>query len=314
MNNSIPGWSLPFRFGRLRTEGTLRRSRRRPQIQLHRALRHIAVVLCCMLAAAIAPLAVAQQEAPPPGEPADTSSPLTRLGPGDSVSIQVYGQPDLAANAYVGDDGSLPVGLVGKVPVAGLSPSEAAQRIEAALRDGNYLVHPQVNLTVTQSRSQRVTVLGEVTRPGRFTIDSTTTVFDLLALAGGTTQNSSDTVYLMRKDSGGTVTRTPIALKGLAGGQAPPALKTGDSVFVPRAEQFSIMGEVKAPNTYRLEPGMTVMEAMARAGGITDKGSTRRVKIVRRVTEGKEEFVTLKAAMTDSVQPNDVIKVGQSIF
>jgi len=74
------------------------------------------------------------------------------------------------------------------------------------------------------------------------------------------------------------------------------------------------MGEVKTPNSYRLEPGMTVMEAVARAGGITDKGSTRRMKIVRRVAEGKEEFITLKAAMTDIVQPNDVIRVGQSIF
>ena len=312
MNNSIPGLNLSSRFGRLGTEGTLRSSRRRPQIQLHRPVHQVVWALCCLLAFALAPQARAQ-DAGPPGDPQD-NSPLIRLGPGDSVTVSVYGQPDLTANAYVTDDGTLPVGLVGKVPVAGLSPSAAAQRIEAALREGNFLVNPQVSLTVTQSRSQRVTVLGEVARPGRFTIDSTTTVFDLLAQAGGTTQNSSDTVYLIRKDANGAPTRTPIALKGLAGGQAPQQLRSGDSIYVPRAEQFSIMGEVKTPNSYRLEAGMTVMEAVARAGGITDKGSARRVKIVRRVAEGKEEFITLKAAMTDTVQPNDVIKVGQSIF
>ena len=311
MNNSIPGWNLPFGFSRLGTEGTLRSSRRyRPT--LLRRLHRVVLMVCCLLACALAPQTRAQ-DAGPPGDLQD-NSPLIRLGPGDSVTISVYGQPDLTANAYVTDDGTLPVGLVGKVPVAGLSPSAAAQRIEAALRDGNFLVNPQVTLTVTQSRSQRATVLGEVARPGRFTIDSTTTVFDLLAQAGGTTQNSSDTVYLIRKDASGNTTRTAIALKGLSGGQAPPQLRSGDSVYVPRAEQFSIMGEVKTPNSYRLEPGMTVMEAVARAGGITDKGSTRRVKIVRRVAEGKEEFITLKAAMTDTVQPNDVIRVGQSIF
>ena len=311
MNNSIPGWNLPSGFSRLGTEGTLRSSRRyRPT--LLRRLHRVVLMVCCLLACALAPQTRAQ-DAGPPGDPQD-NSPLIRLGPGDSVTISVYGQPDLTANAYVTDDGTLPVGLVGKVPVAGLSPSAAAQRIEAALRDGNFLVNPQVTLTVTQSRSQRATVLGEVARPGRFTIDSTTTVFDLLAQAGGTTQNSSDTVYLIRKDASGNTTRTAIALKGLSGGQAPPQLRSGDSVYVPRAEQFSIMGEVKTPNSYRLEPGMTVMEAVARAGGITDKGSTRRVKIVRRVAEGKEEFITLKAAMTDTVQPNDVIRVGQSIF
>lgn len=313
MNNSIPGLNLPPGFSRLDTEGTLRISRRRyPQTQLRRPLHRVVLMLCCLLACALAPRAPAQ-DAGAPGDP-DNNSPLIRLGAGDSVTISVYAQPDLSANAYVADDGTLPVGLVGKVPVAGLSPSAAAQRIEAALRDGHFLVNPQVSLTVTQSRSQRVTVLGEVARPGRFTIDSTTTVFDLLAQAGGTTQNSSDTVYLIHKDASGSSTRTPIALKGLAGGQAQQQLQSGDSVYVPRAEQFSIMGEVKTPNAYRLEPGMTVMEAVARAGGITDKGSARRVKIVRRVAEGKEEFITLKAAMTDIVKPNDVIKVGQSIF
>jgi len=273
------------------------------------------MALCCLLACAFGMPALAQQNDGAQVQPQDNgNSPLIRFGPGDSVAIFVYGQPDLTANAYVGDDGTVPVGLVGKVQVAGLSPSQAAQRLEAALRDGNFIVHPQVTLTVTQSRSQRVTVLGEVARPGRFTIDSTTTVFDLLAQAGGTTQNSSDVVYVMSKDKDGKVTRTPVNLKEVAGGQQAQQLESGDSIYVPRAEQFSIMGEVKTPNTYRLEPGMTVMEAVARAGGITDKGSTRRMKIVRRVAEGKDEFVTLKAAMTDTVQANDVIKVGQSIF
>jgi len=247
-------------------------------------------------------------------EPDDNTQRLVELGVGDSVAIQVYGQPDLAATVYVSDDGTIPVGLVGAVKVIGLSPSEAAHRVEDALRDGNFLVNPHVSMTVTQSRSQRVTVLGEVKNPGRYQIESNTTIFDLLAQAGGTTQASSDVVYLVRREKDGSTQRYPINLKGLGdGGHIPTeTLQGGDSLFVPHADTFSVMGEVRNPNSYPLEPGMTVMQAVARAGGITDRGSSSRIQIVRRLENDK--FVTLKAEMTDVVKPNDVIRVKQSIF
>src|SRR6516165_571033 len=111
---------------------------------------------------------------------------MIQLGPGDSISIQVYGQPDLAATVYVSDDGTVPVALVGPVQVAHLSPADAAQRIEAALRNARIINDPHVTITVTQSRSQRVSVLGEVGSPGRYAVDARMTIFDLLAQAGGT--------------------------------------------------------------------------------------------------------------------------------
>ncbi len=250
--------------------------------------------------------------------PADSAvqegSRLLALGPGDSVAIQVYEQPDLAATVYVGDDGAIPVGLVGAVQVGGLSPSEAAHKVERALRDGKFLVDPHVSITVIQSRSERVTVLGAVNKPGQFAIDSGTSVFDLLAEAGGTTENSADVIFVVHRDGAGNVTRVPVSLKSLGSGSEPVPVRAGDSVYVPRAEQFSVLGEVKAPNTYRLEPGMTVMEAIARAGGITDRGTTRRIQIVRRSPQDKNQFITLKAKMTDTVQADDVIKVRQSLF
>ena len=120
----------------------------------------------------------------PDGAPeAQAKTPLLQLGPGDSVSIQVYGQPDMSATVYVSDDGTIPVPLVGMVQVGGLSPSQASNRIEAALRNGNFLVDPHVTLTVVQSRSQRVSVLGSVGTPGRYPIESNTSIFDLLAQA-----------------------------------------------------------------------------------------------------------------------------------
>ena len=257
--------------------------------------------------------------APPAGDPPvpgnEAAPRIIELGPGDSVSIQVYGQPDMASTVYVSDDGTIPVPLAGPVQIAGLSPAEASQRIEKALKDGKFLVHPQVTLTVMVSRSQRVSVLGQVGKPGVYPIESNTTIFDLLAMAGGALETGSDEIFLLRKDAGGALQRYPINLKGLDNAKnAIPeqALRGGDSILVPKAEQFYIYGEVTSPKKYRVEPGMTVVQAIAVAGGVTVRGSERRVDIKRLVGDGK--YVTVKAKLNDLVKPDDVIHVKESIF
>ncbi|HWJ34680.1 MAG TPA: SLBB domain-containing protein [Steroidobacteraceae bacterium] len=259
----------------------------------------------------------AEVRAPAAPAPADKNAkpPLLQLGPGDSVSVQVYGQPDLSTTVYVADDGTVSVPLAGNVQVSGLSPAQAGSRIEAALKSGKILVDPHVTITVTQSRSQRVSVLGQVGTPGRYSVESNTSIFDLLAQAGGITASGSDVVYVIRQDKDGKEVRFPVDLKGLASGSgAIPslALRGGDSVFVPNAEQFSIFGEVTTPGRYRVEPGMTVIEAIAKAGGITQRGSQRRVEIKRKLADGT--YSKVKAKFGDLVQPNDVIEVKESIF
>jgi polysaccharide export outer membrane protein len=257
----------------------------------------------------------APPEASAPAVPPGEAHRLLQLGPGDSVTVQVYGQPDMGATVYISDDGTIPVPLVGSVQVGGLSPSEAARQVENALRAGNYLVDPHVTIIVTQSRSQRISVLGEVGTPGRYTIESNETIFDVLAQAGGTKETSADVAYLLRPGKDGAIERTEIKLKSFTGNQQPgtgQTLRGGDSVYVPRAEQFYIFGEVTAPNMYRIEPGMTVIQAIARAGGITARGSKSRLEIKRRGADGKD--VTIKARPDDPVQANDVIRVKESIF
>ena len=250
-----------------------------------------------------------------PAAEGESASRLIQLGPGDSVNVQVYGQPDMTTAVYVSDDGTIPVPLAGPVQVAGLSPSEASQRIEKALKDGGFLVDPHVTVTVVLSRSQRVSVLGQVGKPGLYPIESKTTIFDLLAQAGGELETASDVIFLLRPDASGNVQRYPINLKGLdsAKNSIPTqALHGGDSIFVPRAEQFYIYGEVMAPNKYRVEPDMTVIQAIARAGGVTPRGSERRVDIKRLTNNGT--YVTVKAKLNDLVKPDDVIHVKESIF
>jgi polysaccharide export outer membrane protein len=239
---------------------------------------------------------------------------MSQLGAGDSVSIQVFGQPD-ATNVYVGDDGTISVPLVGNIQVAGTSPVEAAARVAKALKDGGYFVDPHVTIIVTTPRSQLVSVVGEVQSSGRYPINPRTTIVDLLAQAGGMKETASDVGYVLRSDDSGHISRYPVNLNGLT--DLKDALPTatllgGDSLVVPRAERYYVYGEVTTPGTYRIEAGMTVIQAIARAGGVNERGSERRIQIKRLGKNGQYQILHPKPG--DPIQADDIIRVKESIF
>jgi polysaccharide export outer membrane protein len=244
---------------------------------------------------------------------------LQPLGPQDSVTVRIDEDPTPAGAAplveTVADDGTLQIPYVGAIKVSGLSTAAAARRAEQALKDGKFFLNPHVSITLSTALSQRVSVLGEVKNPGRYPIDSRTSILDLIAQAGGFTDTAADVIYVSRTDSSGNTTKLPINLKGLADPHntlPDKFLRGGDSVYVPRGEQFYILGEVQKPDMYRLQPNMTVLQAISLAGGVTAKGSTRRVEIKRRGPNGVESVV--KPRLDEFVQPDDVIRVKESIF
>jgi len=221
------------------------------------ARRLLAVLLAACIAASALPASSWAQSPTDTGKP-----PLMQIGPGDSLTISVYDQPDMTATVYVSDDGTVPVALAGPVHVAGLSPAAAAQAIEKALRVGKFFKDPHVTITIAQARSQRVSVLGEVVTPNRYQIDSKTTIFDLLAQAGGVKDTAASIIYLLRDDKNGGTARYPIDLRIVGNNPSSVAgqsLQGGDSLFVPKADEFYIFGEVTAPAKYRLEPNMTIV-------------------------------------------------------
>lgn len=238
---------------------------------------------------------------------------LAPLGAGDSVSINVGGQPEMSSTEYVSTDGTVNVALVGAIQVAGLLPVEASSKIEKALKDGGFLVDPHVTVTIESARSQRVSVLGEVRAPGRYAVEPNTTVFDLIAQAGGLADTSADVGYITRRDSQGNVNRISVTLKNAIDERSQSiTMRGGDELFVPVAAQLYIYGQVAAPGMYRIEPGMTVIQAIARAGGITAKGSQRRIELKRTGSNGK--VTTIHVTPDDAVQAKDVINVKESIF
>jgi polysaccharide biosynthesis/export protein len=278
-------------------------------------LRQLCVRWCLLLGATLCVCALVAQ----PTWGADPNAPVTDgllpLSPGDAVSIEVFGQPDMTTTLYVGSDGSIRVPLAGAVHVAGMTAVEAAQSVERALKDGEYLRNPHVTLTVVRSTSQQVSVLGEVRTPGQYAISDHTSLLDILARAGGLTDNSADVIYILRPGSNGTITRYPVNARALMN-RDPRAfaqnLRSGDSILVPRAQYFYIEGQVNKPDKYRLEEGMTVLQAITLAGGITPRGSERRVDILRLGKNGR--YVSRHARGGDLLQPNDILRVKESIF
>ena len=228
---------------------------------------------------------------------------LDKLGVGDAVHVIVHQQPDLTTDARINERGAISMPLIGEVKLAGMAPNEAAAAIGEKFKKGEFLKNPQVSLSVTTVRSRQVSVLGAVARPGRYPLDDTTTsLSDVIAAAGGITAAGGDTVVVLRD---GKQERVPLLGKGYA-------LKGGETVNVERAPVFYIHGEVARSGAYRVEPNMTVMQAIAAGGGITPRGSDRRLKLRRVGADGK--LVERDASLKDTVKADDVIFVKEALF
>ncbi len=237
-----------------------------------------------------------------------------QLGNGDIVHITVYDHPELLTDTRVDEQGRISFPLIGGVSVAGKTAAAAQNLIADALEKGDFIKKPQVNLIVTEYRSKQVSVLGQVNKPGKYPLDSASTVSDLLALAGGATLDSADEIILIRNQDGKSQ-QFKIDTKSLfQDGRVDlnHQVKGGDVIFVPRAAVFYIYGEVQKPGAYRLAGNLNVMQALSLGGGITPRGTQRGIQIRRQGADGQP--VKIQAALTDPVRENDVVYVKESLF
>lgn len=262
-------------------------------------------------AAAVAPGGANQ---PPPAGTPRGAGPDYRLGPGDVVRITVYDNPDLTTEAQVSESGKIAFPLLGEVELGGLETGQAESRLAQLLGERKLIVNPHVNLLVSQFRSQQVSVLGQVTRPGKIPLDSASNLTDLLAYAGGIAPTGADFVVIISNRDGSVQRRTvdldSLMLGGDMAQNVPVA--NGDIIYVPRAPMFYIYGEVQHPGTYRLERGMTVMQALSVGGGLTPRGTQRGVQLHRRDRQGAVK--TLEPKLTDQLREEDVVFVKESLF
>jgi polysaccharide biosynthesis/export protein len=276
--------------------------------------------------------------APQAGGPSTPLSPQRTLaggqyivGPNDALTISIFDQPQLTGKYIVQPDGTFTFPLLGRLNVGGLT----LQAVENELRDRlakGYLKDPQVGVSVDQYRSQQVFVMGEVRSPGSLQFTGVMTIIEALARAGSTTDRAGLEAVIVRSHDEGvspadaaTLARAQdlndanvihVNLETLQAGALSQnvMLRSGDTVFVPRAETVFVSGQVNRPGEYVIRPGMTVRQVLSLAGGVTDRGSTRRIQIIRQrdAKDGKE--TTVGADLQDKVRNGDTVLVRERFF
>ena len=241
------------------------------------------------------------------------------IGKQDVIAINVWEQPALSKNYIVDLDGTFTFPMIGRVSAAGMSP----QQLEAELRrrlDGRFLKNPQITVSVEQYRSQRVFIIGDVKQSGPLPLSRPMTLVEALSVVG--VSNAATEVVVVRgQGATGPVLPAPsnagqtstIDLRDLQNGRADSNLdlKDGDTIFVPRPATVFVSGQVKNPGEYVVRRDATVLQALTLAGGVTDRGTIKRLKIVRTV-DGKQQEI--RALPETKVQAGDTIVVVQRFF
>jgi polysaccharide biosynthesis/export protein len=237
------------------------------------------------------------------------------LTPGDVIKITVFKNPDLTLDARVAENGTIGYPLIGAVQLSGLTLPAAERKIAQLLKDGGFVLSPQVSILLVTAVGNQVAVLGQVNKPGRYPIEGAGGhLTGMLAEAGGVSETGSDVVIVTGTRDGQAFRREiDIAAMSQSGNTTNDiALKGGDTIFVNRAPMFYIYGQVQHPGGYRLEKGMSVMQALAAGGGVTGKGTSRGVELRRRDAKGKMKET--HASLDEELQDQDVVYVKESLF
>lgn len=283
-----------------------------------RAFAATVVLLVALLPGAAEPHAQSPdpQNAPPPTDYV--------VGPQDVLTITSYDQADLSGKFTVETDGTFTYPLIGRFKAGGLT----LRRVEAGLRkrlvDEGFFKNPQITIGVEQYKSQKVFIVGEVRQPGTYTLSGNMTLIEVLARAGSTLPSASGEAIIVHADSDAAGSNVPaqedlpnitrVELRDLQNGvfSQNTVLRDGDTIFVPRAESIYVFGQVKNPGAYPLQQRNTsVLQALSLAGGVNDRGTTGRIRVIRIADGVKSEF---RVNLSDSVQPGDTIVVPERFF
>jgi polysaccharide biosynthesis/export protein len=237
------------------------------------------------------------------------------LGAGDVIRVTVFQSPELSLESRIPESGTVSYPLLGAVKLGGLTITQAEQRLADGLLAGKFLKQPQVSILVTQLRGSQASVLGHAVRPGRYSLElANTRLSDLMALAGGVAPDGSDMLTVVGTRDGKPF-RMQIDFRTLFRGESSSqdiVIQNNDVVYVDRMPQVYIYGEVQKPGALRLERGMTVLQALAAGGGLTQRGTQRGIRVHRKGADGVVQELT--PGLQDQLQQDDVVFVRESLF
>ena len=268
---------------------------------------------CVLLTLTLGSSAFAQSS---PSDSAALNNAEALLGIGDTLRITVFQNPDLTVEAArVSELGQINFPLIGNVNLSGLTVPAAEQRVAKLLRDGGFVLRPQVTIQVGLIRSNVISVLGQVSKPGRYPVDTVgSKASEMIATAGGVVPGGADVITLVGVRNGRSI-KLDIDLPAiLQSGKAELDIpvENGDVLFVDRAPSAYIYGEVQKPGVFRIERGMTLLQALAQSGGLTARGTQRGMKVYRRDASGVSSMLDID--LNDPVLRDDVVYIKESIF
>lgn len=247
-----------------------------------------------------------------------------QVGANDVFEVVVFGEAELSRTVQVAEDGSISLGLLEAIHVEGLTAQQIEGKLELLYKE--YLKSPKVFVTIKEYKSQVIQVFGGVRTPGQHRLTGPSKVLDILSGAGGTSEAGGERAFLLQKhkDKAGNPVFESIEIdlhKLLAEGDSTQNLvvKGGDVLYVPRADEVYVLGEVKNPGAVKFEAGLTLTQAISKVAGFT-RTASRRVQVVRveadkkiqrdynvgRIENGKDKDPILQA--------RDLVVVPESIF
>jgi polysaccharide export outer membrane protein len=237
------------------------------------------------------------------------------IGEGDVLKINVYENEDLSTTVRVSADSTIRVPLLGEISIKNLTVSQVSAKIENLFLDG-YLVNPQVDVFISEHRSKKAIILGQIRNPGQYELRGKITFLEFISKAGGLTVDAGSTAIIKRgSKSGKNQDRIVLDLEKLikkGDASLNISILDNDSIYISKARTYYVSGEVNKPDSYKFEADISIIKAITMAGGFSKIAAKGKVQIIRVLDGQKQVFKNVK--MDEPVLPNDVIVVPESFF
>jgi len=246
-------------------------------------------------------------------EPAQNSA--LRLGVGDLVELGVYNVPELSTKTRVGSNGDVYLPLIDYVHVEGLTLEEAQALIEKRYSDGGFLRDPHVTVFVDEYASQGASVLGEVSKPGVYPVLGQQRLLDLVSSAGGFTDKAGRVVTVTHRNQQDKPIVVTLARNPADNPANNVEVYPGDTIAVHRADIVYVVGEVGKPSGFLMDSGsLTVLQAIALAGGVNRTAKLGAAKIIRKTPQGMTETPVQLKKILEAKAPDLPMQADDILF
>lgn len=231
------------------------------------------------------------KDSPPGNDAGKSSSADLGIHDGDLLEISVAGAPEYHYEVRVSPNGDISLPMVGKLTVAGMSPSQAETALNRRLEEKGIFNDPQSSVFVKEYSTEGISVLGEVQKPGIYPLMGRRTLFDAISAASGTTDKAGRLVTITHRDQPDKPETVTLSYDENGRAMSNVEVQSGDTVVVTKAGMVYVVGDVRDPTGIVLESSnLTVLQALALAHGTNPTAKLGAAKLIRKTPEGTKEI------------------------